>query len=49
MSEFEKIEAALKLQYGSKSAIEIEAKSVHKAGTVQMIGVYGARYNAFPL
>lgn len=49
MSTFEKIETALKLQGGSKSAIEIAAQAVRKAGTVQMIGVYGARYNAFPL
>lgn len=49
MSTFEKIETALKLQGGSKSAIEIAAQAVRKAGTVQMVGVYGARYNAFPL
>lgn len=30
-------------------AIQIAAQAVKKTGTVQMIGVYGTRYNAFPL
>jgi len=49
MSTFEKIETALKLQGGSKSAIEIATQAVRKGGTVSMVGVYGARYNLFPL
>lgn len=49
MSTFEKIETALKLQGGSKSAIEISTKAVRKGGTVTLVGVYGAKYNAFPL
>ena len=49
MSTFEKIETALKLQGGSKSAIELSAQAVRKCGTIMMVGVYGARYNSFPL
>lgn len=49
MSNIEKIETALKLQGGSKSAIELSAQAVRKNGTVMMVGVYGARYNLFPL
>lgn len=49
MSAFEAVETALKLQGGSKSAIEIAAQAVRKGGTVAMVGVYGARYNMFPL
>lgn len=49
MTNFEKIETLLKLQGGSKSAIEISSQSVRKGGTVMMIGVYGGRYNMFPL
>lgn len=48
MSTFEKIETALKLQGGSKSAIEIASQAVRKGGTVQFTGVYGAKYNMFP-
>ncbi|MEQ8155159.1 MAG: zinc-dependent alcohol dehydrogenase [Clostridiaceae bacterium] len=49
MSTIEKIESVLKLQGGSKSAIEISSQAVRKGGTVVLVGVYGARYNAFPL
>ncbi len=49
MSTFEMLETVLKLQGGSKSAIEIATQAVRKGGTVSMVGVYGARYNAFPL
>ncbi len=49
MTAFELVETALKLQGGSKSAIETAAQSVRKGGTVVMVGVYGARYNNFPL
>lgn len=49
MSVMEKMEAALKLQAGSKSAIEIASEAVRKCGTVAFIGVYGGRYNTFPL
>ena len=49
MSVMEKVEAAMKLQAGSKSAIEIASEAVRKCGTVSMVGVYGGRYNTFPL
>lgn len=49
MSVMEKMEAALKLQAGSKSAIEMSSEAVRKCGTVVMVGVYGGRYNLFPL
>ena len=49
MTTFEKIETMLKLQGGSKSAIEIATQAVRKGGTVSLVGVYGARYNLFPL
>lgn len=49
MSNIEKVESILKLQGGSKSAIEISTQAVRKGGTVVLVGVYGARYNNFPL
>jgi S-(hydroxymethyl)glutathione dehydrogenase/alcohol dehydrogenase len=49
MSTIEKIESVLKLQGGSKSAIEIASQAVRKGGTVGLVGVYGAKYNLFPL
>ena len=49
MTVLEMVESALKLQGGSKSAIEISTQAVRKGGTVSMVGVYGARYNMFPL
>lgn len=48
-STIEKIETILKLQGGSKSAIEIATQAVRKGGTVSLVGVYGAKYNLFPL
>lgn len=49
MSNIEKIESMLKLQGGSKSAIEIATQAVRKGGTVSLVGVYGSKYNMFPL
>ena len=49
MTTFEKIETLLKLQGGSKSAIEVATQAVRKGGTVSLVGVYGVRYNLFPL
>jgi len=48
MTAIESIETLLKLQGGSKSAIEIASQAVRKGGTVSFVGVYGARYNMFP-
>lgn len=49
MSAIEKVESALMLQGGSKSALEIASEAVRKCGTVVLLGVYGGRYNMFPL
>ena len=49
MNIFEKIEQKLKLQGGTLSAIEIGTKAIRKFGTIQLTGVYGAKYNLFPL
>ncbi len=49
MSGIERIETLLKLQGGSKSALEIATQAVRKGGIVSIVGVYGARYNNFPL
>ncbi|MBH1939819.1 glutathione-dependent formaldehyde dehydrogenase [Mobilitalea sibirica] len=49
MTALEKIETVLKLQGGSKSAIEMASQAVRKGGTVVLVGVYGTRYNMFPL
>ena len=49
MNIFEKIEQKLKLQGGTLSAIEIGTKAIRKFGTMQLTGVYGAKYNLFPL
>ncbi|MCR3757565.1 zinc-dependent alcohol dehydrogenase [Clostridium felsineum] len=47
-STIETVETLLKMQGGSKSAIEISSQAVRKGGTVSVVGVYGARYNNFP-
>ena len=39
----------LKLQGGTISPIKIGMDAVRKYGTIQMTGVYGAKYNQFPL
>ncbi|WP_027625567.1 zinc-dependent alcohol dehydrogenase [Clostridium lundense] len=48
MSGIEKVETILKLQGGSKSAIEIATQAVRKGGTISIVGVYGSKYNLFP-
>ncbi|HWJ03334.1 MAG TPA: glutathione-dependent formaldehyde dehydrogenase, partial [Verrucomicrobiae bacterium] len=49
MTVLEVVETALKLQGGAMGAIVLAAQAVRKGGTIQLVGVYGARYNAFPL
>ncbi|GEO25412.1 putative zinc-type alcohol dehydrogenase-like protein AdhB [Alicyclobacillus acidoterrestris] len=49
MTPVEMIETALKLQGGTLSAIEIATEAVRRGGTIQVTGVYGMRYNGFPL
>ncbi|MTI82672.1 MAG: glutathione-dependent formaldehyde dehydrogenase [Firmicutes bacterium] len=48
-SVIEFIETALLLQGGTMSAITIASQAVRKGGTVALVGVYGLRYNQFPL
>lgn len=43
------VETALKLQGGTLGPINIASQAVRKGGTVSIVGVYGTRYNAFPL
>lgn len=43
------VETMLMLQGGSMGAIQIATQCVRKGGTIQLTGVYGLRYNAFPL
>lgn len=45
----EKVGQKMKLQGGTTNAIEIGLESVRKFGTIQLTGVYGSLYNAFPL
>lgn len=44
----EHVETLLKLQGGGLGAFRMAAKLVRKAGTIQVTGVYGTNYNAFP-
>ncbi|TLS48725.1 zinc-binding dehydrogenase [Paenibacillus antri] len=45
----ESVETALRLQGGAEGAIRSAAQMVRKGGTIQLTGVYGLRYNSFPL
>lgn len=45
----EAVEQKLKLQGGTLSAIDIGLNAVRKFGTIQLTGVYGSKYNMFPL
>lgn len=49
MSPMEFLASGMKLQGGSMSALVIAAQAVRKGGTIQITGVYGGRYNGFPL
>lgn len=49
MTLLERVESFVKLQGGAMSALVMAAQAVRKAGTVSVVGVYGARYNQFPL
>lgn len=48
-SPLEAVEQKLKLQGGTLSAIEIALNAVRKFGSIQLTGVYGSKYNMFPL
>lgn len=45
----ETVETVLKLQGGSMGAIQMASQCVRKGGIVSIVGVYGTRYNMFPL
>lgn len=49
MTDLEFLASGMKLQGGTLSAIIIAAQCVRKGGTIQITGVYGGRYNGFPL
>ncbi|MBU8904973.1 zinc-dependent alcohol dehydrogenase [Desertibacillus haloalkaliphilus] len=45
----EMIESAVGLQGGAMGAIQTASQAVRKGGIVSILGVYGTRYNMFPL
>lgn len=49
MTPLEYLATGLKLHGGSMGAIVTATQAVRKGGTIQITGVYGMRYNAFPL
>ena len=48
MTPMEYLATGLKLHGGTLSALVIASQAVRKGGTIQVTGVYGGRYNAFP-
>lgn len=48
-SALEAVGQKLKLQGGTLSPLEIAIKAVKKFGNIQITGVYGSKYNQFPL
>jgi S-(hydroxymethyl)glutathione dehydrogenase/alcohol dehydrogenase len=48
MSELEFLASGLKLHGGAMGSLVIASQCVRKGGTIQVTGVYGGRYNAFP-
>ncbi|MCY8523026.1 zinc-dependent alcohol dehydrogenase [Bacillus atrophaeus] len=48
MSPLEFLATGLKLHGGSMGALVMAAQAVRKCGTIQVTGIYGMRYNAFP-
>lgn len=49
MTPLEAIASGLKLHGGAMGGIVISSQCVRKGGTIQITGVYGGRYNGFPL
>lgn len=49
MTPLEFLATGAKLHGGAMGAIIIATQAVRKAGTIQLTGAYGSRYNAFPL
>lgn len=49
MSDLEFLASGMKLHGGALGAVTIATQAVRKGGTIQLTGVYGGRYNGFPL
>ncbi|MUG43538.1 zinc-dependent alcohol dehydrogenase [Paenibacillus woosongensis] len=49
MNDLEFLASGLKLQGGTMSPVVMASQAVRKGGTIQITGVYGGRYNGFPL
>jgi S-(hydroxymethyl)glutathione dehydrogenase/alcohol dehydrogenase len=49
MSPMEFLATGLKLHGGAMGAVVIASQAARKGGMIQLTGVYGARYNSFPL
>ncbi|MGG0719714.1 zinc-dependent alcohol dehydrogenase [Robertmurraya massiliosenegalensis] len=49
MTPLEFLASGMKLHGGAMGAIVTAAQAVRKCGTIQLTGVYGMRYNGFPL
>lgn len=49
MTPLEYLASGLRLQGGALGSFVMASQAVRKAGTIQVTGVYGARYNGFPL
>lgn len=49
MSDLEFLASGMKLQGGTLGPVIIASQAVRKGGTIQLTGVYGGRYNGFPL
>jgi S-(hydroxymethyl)glutathione dehydrogenase / alcohol dehydrogenase len=49
MKKIEMLETALHIQGGALGAIQFASQVVRKGGIIQLIGMYGIRYNQFPL
>jgi S-(hydroxymethyl)glutathione dehydrogenase/alcohol dehydrogenase len=49
MTPLESLASGMKLHGGAMGGIVIASQAVRKCGTIQVTGVYGGRYNAFPL
>lgn len=49
MTPIESLAAGLKLHGGALGGLVIASQAVRKGGTIQITGVYGGRYNGFPL
>ena len=49
MTPLEFLASGLKLQGGAMGGLVMASQAVRKGGTIQVTGVYGGRYNAFPM